>query len=339
MKLEKLESLPPPPGVIGSLRAGFDVVSSHVWLIFLPIVLDVFLWLGPRLSVGDLYASVVSSTLEIMRTRPFPVQDMQTFAESTTTVADFLNKFNWLSWVRTFPVGISSIEAFGLPKELPLQTPLGLQDVVQASSLIHWLGWTILFCLAGWVLGSLYFRWVSMTALGEEEAGISPVRAIIQTIVLSVIWIAGLMIVILPISFVLGLLALISPALSNGVLFVLLILSYWLIVPLFFMPHGIFARKQNALYSMITSLRMSRFTLPTSGMFVFCVFLLTRGLDYLWKVPENDSWMTLVGIAGHAFITTALLAASFVYYRDMNAWLQTVFDKMQQKQGMPTQQV
>lgn len=339
MNLQKSETLPPPPGIIGSLRAGFDVVSSHVWLIFLPIVMDIFLWLGPRLSMGNLYSSVVSSTLEIMRTRPFPAQDIQTFAESTTTVTNFLNKFNWLSWVRTFPIGIPSLEAFGLPKELPLQTPLGLQNVIQISSPVIWLGWTILLCLGGWVVGSLYFRWVSVTTLGEEEAGISSLRAIVQTFVLSVIWTAGIMIIILPISFVLGLLALISPTLSNGILFVLLILSYWLIVPLFFMPHGIFARKQNALYSMFTSLRMSRFTLPTSGLFVFCVFLLTRGLDYLWNVPGNDSWMALVGIAGHAFITTALLSASFVYYRDMNAWLQTVFDKMQQKQSMPTQQV
>ena len=46
-----------------------------------------------------------------------------------------------------------------------------------------------------------------------------------------------------------------------------------------------------------------------------------------------------VGIAGHAFITTALLAASFVYYRDMNVWLQTVFEKLQPKQGAPIQRV
>jgi hypothetical protein len=49
--------------------------------------------------------------------------------------------------------------------------------------------------------------------------------------------------------------------------------------------------------------------------------------------------MTIVGIGGHAFITTALLAASFVYYRDMNVWLQTVFEKLQQKQGIPAQRV
>jgi len=55
-------------------------------------------------------------------------------------------------------------------------------------------------------------------------------------------------------------------------------------------------------------------------------------LNYLWSVPPNNSWMLLIGIAGHAFITTALLAASFVYYRDMNIWLQTVFEQVKQNQ-------
>jgi hypothetical protein len=119
----------------------------------------------------------------------------------------------------------------------------------------------------------------------------------------------------------------------------MLILSFWLIVPLFFTPHGIFVRRQNAFYSIFTSLRMARFTLPTSGLFVVCVLLLSTGLNYLWSVPPDNSWMKLVGIGGHAFITTALLAASFVYYRDMNVWLQTVFERLQQKQSMPTQQV
>ena len=32
--------------------------------------------------------------------------------------------------------------------------------------------------------------------------------------------------------------------------------------------------------------------------------------------------MSLVGIAGHAFVTTGLLAASFVYYRDAMRWVQ-----------------
>jgi hypothetical protein len=65
--------------------------------------------------------------------------------------------------------------------------------------------------------------------------------------------------------------------------------------------------------------------------------ILSQGLTYLWSVPPSDSWMTLVGIAGHAFITTAVLAASFVYYRDMNVWLQTVFEKWQKARTLPKQ--
>src|SRR6185503_3751582 len=175
-------------------------------------------------------------------------------------------------------------------------------------------GIVLILTMLGWVVGGLYFRWVSGTTLGQE-AGISLLRAIMQTFILSVCWLLGLIIVLLPVMFILALLAFINPLLANGAIFVLLLLSFWLIVPLFFVPHGIFARRQNAFYSALTSLRMARFTFPTSGMFIISVLILSQGLNYLWSVPPNDSWMTLVGIAGHAFITTAALAASFVYYR------------------------
>jgi hypothetical protein len=49
--------------------------------------------------------------------------------------------------------------------------------------------------------------------------------------------------------------------------------------------------------------------------------------------------MMVVGIAGHAFISTALLAASFVYYRDINAWVQTVSERVKQKQTVPGRQL
>ena len=333
--MEKIEKLPPPPGIIGSLRAGFDVVSGHVWLILVPILLDVVLWLGPRLSAGKVFSAAITGLIALMQETPsIPPQDVRPLTE----FAELSGRFNWLSWIRTFPIGVSSLEAYIYPVELTQQTPLGLQGVIQISSFLNLVGWTFLLTVVGWIVGSLYFRWVSVTTLGREEAGISPMRAIAQTFLLSVAWVVGSIVILLPAVLVVGAMTAISPLLGNTILIVILLLSYWLIVPLFFMPHGIFARRQNALYSVLSSLRMSRFTLPTSGMFVFSVFLLARGLSYLWLVPENDSWMTLVGISGHAFITTAVLAASLVYYRDMNVWIQHALDQLQQKQSAPTQQ-
>lgn len=335
MDTQKLESLPPPPGVIGSLRAGFDAVASHVWLIVLPLALDIFLWLGPRLSVDGLLRPFVRYMF-LQARRGVDASEMDQFIQAQTILLDGLQSFNLLSLIskfRTFPIGVSSL----LAQTMPVDTPLGEQSVLQISSLPILVGLAFILTLIGWVGGGLYFHWVSGTTLGQEVAGISLLRAIIQTLILSMCWLIGLMVVLLPLLFILTLLALISPILANGAIFVILLLGFWLVVPLFFVPHGIFARRQNAFYSALTSLRMARFTFPTSGMFVISVLILSQGLNYLWSVPSNDSWMTLVGIAGHAFITTAVLAASFVYYRDMNVWLQTVFEHWQKSRAAPKQ--
>ncbi len=338
MDVQRLEALPPPPGVINSLKTGFDVVASHVVLIVMPLLLDVFLWLGPRLSVNDLLGPMYKAFFEQARLSLTSANDLKRLAAFQDIFNELLQRFNLFSLItrlQTFPVGVSSLAA----KVMPENNPLGAQNVVQVPSGFALLGYMLLLVLVGWLVGGLYFRWVSGTVLGENETGIGLGRAILQTIFLSVIWFVALIFITVPILLIIMALTFISPALASGALFVILLLSFWLIVPVFFTPHGIFVRRQNALYSIYTSLKMARFTLPTSGMFVFTVFILSTGLNYLWSVPDSDSWMMLIGIAGHAFITTALLAASFAYYRDMNVWLQMIFEQLQQKKGATARSV
>lgn len=337
---QKTVELPPPPGVMGSLRAGFDAVSRNVALILLPAALDVLLWLGPRLSVDGALSPFFNMVFDQTRRTLTSSADVSRFTEFESLFNQTVEQFNLLSLIsklQTFPIGVSSLVA----RTMPVETPFGSQQVVQVSSAPGLIVLGLLLVMAGWVLGALYFRWVSGTTLGETApgTGISSLWAIIQTLILCGIWLVGLIMFFIPVTLVLTILTMLSPVLAGAALFILLALSFWLIVPLFFTPHGIFVRRQNAFYSIFTSLRMARFALPTSGLFVICWFLLTTGLNYLWSVPPENSWMTLVGIGGHAFITTALLAASFIYYRDMNAWLQTVFERLQQKQTIPTQRV
>lgn len=339
MYTQKLDELPPPPGVMSSLRAGFDTVSTHVSLILIPVLLDLLLWLGPRLSVFGLVDPFLRALFQQARQGLTSSSDISRFAAFQELFAEMAVRFNlWslLGKLQMFPVGVSSLMAQTMPAENPLRSPL----TMEISSLPGLLALSFLLIIAGWVLGALYFRWVSGTVLDGRRgaAHVSSGWAILQTMLLSVIWLVGILMFFIPVTLLLTGLTMLSPALASAAFFVLLLLSFWLVVPLFFTPHGIFVRQQNAFYSIFTSLRMARFALPTSGFFVLCWFLLSIGLNYLWSVPPANSWMTLVGIGGHAFITTALLAASFVYYRDMNAWLQTMFERLQ-KQRIPTQQV
>jgi hypothetical protein len=175
-------------------------------------------------------------------------------------------------------------------------------------------------------LGGLYFQWIASLIASETSAAMG--RAISQTLLYSFLWFLLAWMIGVPIGLLLYVLFAINSLLGEGALLVLGFLSMWLIVPIFFSSFGIYLRRQNVFMSFLSSFQLTRFALPTTSLFVLTMFLIGAGLNFLWTIPANDSWLTLVGILGHAFIMTALLASSFVYYRDTTAWLQTVFEKL-----------
>lgn len=331
--MDKLEALPPPPGVVGSLKAGFDAIASKPLAILLPLALDLLLWLGPRLRVDQLFKSFFGEMSRYAAYSGLPSSELKTLQENTAILIEQLQNYNLVAALRTFPIGIFSL----MSGSLPSQTPFGAPASFQVNSILILLGWVALLTVVGWALGGFFFQWVSKAVVDPEKARDSHVgRSIVQTIVLSVLFIMLAIMIGTPLMVVMGLISAASPMMAQGALLILGLLSMWLIVPVFFTPHGIFLHRQNAFMSIYTSLRMARFTLPTSSLFVLSILLIAYGLNFLWNIPSADSWMTLVGIAGHAFVTTSLLAASFIYYRDMQVWLQTVFEKL--KANLPSQQ-
>jgi len=237
-----------------------------------------------------------------------------------------LERFNLLVSIRTLPVGIASL----MSGRMPLLSPLGAPTTLQVDSAGQLVGLFLILTLIGWSLGGLYFYRVSRLVTSKPGAGSppSPGRAVTQTILYSLIWTILIWSVGLPVLFILTLAFAVNSWLGQGLLLFLGFASLWLLVPLFFSPHGMYLRRQNALASFLGGFRLTRFTLPSSSLFVLAVFLVGAGLNLLWAVPAEDSWLTLVGILGHAFITTALLASSFVYYQDMSAWLQMVLEHL-----------
>lgn len=100
---------------------------------------------------------------------------------------------------------------------------------------------------------------------------------------------------------------------------------------------GIFANSQNALASTRTSIRMLRYGLPPLGWFTMLVILISQVMDMLWRAAPADSWMMGVGIFGHAFVSTSLLAASFIYFKELNSWIETALEWIQQQKKSSAQ--
>lgn len=310
-----------------SLRTGFDIIAGHITAILFPLALDLFLWLGPHLSVSQLFLSTINEIKKLFADTGVAAADIQSLDQMQTS----LNQVNIFSALRTFPIGVSSL----ISSKGSALTPFGAPLIFQVDTLVHFYAGMFLFIIAGWALGGLYFRWIASLVL-TSDSQISVGRAVAQTLLYSLAWSLLFWTLGMPAAFILYLLFMLNPLIGQGVLLFMGFLSMWLVVPIFFSSLGIFVRKQNAVTSITNSFRTARFTMPSSSLFVLTILMIGIGLNFLWAIPSDDSWLTLIGILGHAFVTTALLASSFAYYRDMTAWIQTVLDRM--RSSLPTQQ-
>ncbi len=314
-----LSRLPPPPRLIATLAHGFDVVANRLLLILPPVLLDLFLWQGPHLRLYRL----VQPWIERMPLMRFPGGPTQAeIAAARQAMLDFVARFNLFSLLRTFPVGVTSL-MFG---RMPVETPFGTAFVLESPSVLVVLGVGLGCILVGWCLGGCYLHWIAVATL--QPGGRSLVRNVGWVLSLAILWSLLAGIFGLPALVLFGLLTAVQPLLGQGMLLLVSVFAIWLVLPIFFSPHGIYVEEQNAIVSILKSWHMVRYTLPSSGLFLAMAFIISEGTGYLWRLPPEDSWWTLVGVVGHAFVTTALLAASFVYYRDTNLWLRAVLERL-----------
>ena len=316
-----------PPSLIRSITAGFDAITNNLFLILFPITLDIFLWFGPRLHLQDLMTVFFKESAAIPELQT--PEWTQMVAASQQMWAIILERFNLFTLLRTYPVGITSLMA-GVS---PVHTPLGDVGVWEIPSWSEMFLLMIGLILLGLVLGTFYFSIVSQAAIKKEVDWRAAFQSLPwsfnQVLQLSLMWLGLLIAISLPFMCLLSLL--LVSGLSIGPLVLLLYAGFviWIMIPLIFSPLGIFVYHRKVWGSVKDGVRITRLTLPNTLVFLLLVFMLSRGLDLLWSIPTEESWMALVGIIGHGFVTTALLASVFIYYRDANTWVYQIVQKIQ----------
>lgn len=325
-----------PPQLIQSLVGGFNAVAGNIGLILLPVALDLLLWFGPHLRVQGLFGPTVESMMRFMRENSSTdMLPMITSLERLWKV--FLEQYNLLTTLNTFPVGVPSQMAAAMP----VKTPLGAAPSVDITGfgqfLLGWLGLT----LAGFFLGSLYFAIVARACGKGAECSADALEAstpasvpglrlrtlaweTVQVIALVILLLIIVLVLMIPTMLMAMLLSLISPMIAQIALLLVAFSLVWFLAPLIFSPHGIFLCGQSVLNAMMNSTRVVRLSLPGTALFLLVVIILNQGLGLLWNSPPETSWMALIGILGHAFISTGLLAASFFYYRGGLKYMQAL---------------
>lgn len=310
-----------PPRLIPSLSAGFNTVAGKIYLILLPVMLDVFLWLGPQFRVDRLFTPLLTEYANTIN-RIASAEMARQINDLIGLWIESLKTYNLASALQTFPIGLPSLMA----NRTGDLTPIGNPAVLEINSFSAAFGWWLLFLVVGFLMGCLF---LNTLARSSAETPIKfELKAFLLQSVLCAIFIltliAAVILVSLPASAIISLLAMINASLGSIALLAVLMLMVWLLIPLIFTPHSIFLGQRNLLVSALTSIRLVRNHLTGSSLFLVAAILIARGMDILWKIPPTSSWLTLVGILGHAFIYTSLLAASFIYFRSGLRWLMEI---------------
>jgi hypothetical protein len=158
-----------PLGVIGSLAAGFEMIGQHLSLIALPVLLDLFLWLGPRVSI----ASLVEQFAAFLLSRPAPdPTTVRQVAQMAQLMQQFGERSNLLALLSALPLlTVPSLLAQHAPGVV---SPLGEPHVLSTTSVLAVMAWAVVLVPIGLVLGFLYLnslaRWVHAMRSPDKQA-------------------------------------------------------------------------------------------------------------------------------------------------------------------------
>lgn len=307
-----------PPRLINSLMAGFQSVASHAWVIVLPVLMDIFLWFTPRLRVDSLLMPLLESSLE--QAQKLSAANEATMILMRDYLSAIIKNFNLNGAIHSFPIGVPSLLS-GIEGAI---SPLGLVPVEQVSTVSYafliFFGLTVL----GLILGGVFFNQVAGTSQEQNKSTQSKkvIWKVGQSLLLTLALFILSVVITIPGLMLSSLVTLISPAVGQLALLLLIFLLFWFAVPWFYVYHGIFVFGMGAVQSTLTSLRIGRVFLTRTASLIMLIIIMSQGLNMLWITPPPSSWLLLMGIFGHAIVSAGLLSGSIIYYRQITSFLE-----------------
>lgn len=310
----KKENSAPLPGVWRTIAAGFDLTSKHLWLLILPVVLDTFLWLGPRLSGRLLIERLVAL-----------LPSDQAVADLSAQLLALAPRTNLFTSLSIPLLGVPALMVGATPQKTPLPT-----QIVEMDSAGLWLGLFLLFTLVGALLTAVYFTLIAREVGAEDgrAAWLAPgpgqaIRLWTRLLLLGLVLLASgflIYLLLLPVSL---LLSFVSAGLATIIFFMGPVLLMWLVIYLFFAPHGLALHGRSLYQAATESLRIVRVYVFSVLGLILTLFIIRNLASTLFLLADDGSWLTLFSILGHAFISTSLTTATFIFYRDRYQLLYT----------------
>lgn len=296
--------------IIDNMSAAFNTVIKKIWLLVIPIALDLFLWLGPKVSVAplvnDFVAIIQQGLTNASATAQTSSADLVSslLPELQATLAS-TNLLALLAWGR---VGVPSISGL-----LPI-TPQN-RLVLLINTPLQMVGVELAILALGLFLACILIGLISQAVRGE---GLNLHQVLRRA---PTHWLY-LVLLYVPLNILLFM-ALGLGLLLGPLMFLLLGGILWISLYLFFVPQAVILSDASPLEALRDSFIIVRLNFWSSLCLVLLVYLISGGFGLIWSRLTFNPIGIIGSILANAFVGTGLLAATCFFYRDrMVKWQQ-----------------
>ncbi|MCC6905974.1 MAG: hypothetical protein IT326_09040 [Anaerolineae bacterium] len=313
-----ISTLTPPVGIIQSLGQGFDIVSRKPYLLLIPLLVDLFLWAGPRIN----YTPAIASNIAQIQATAAETGD-ETLIQSWDQLAAVSQEMIDEIGDQYLPVAfLPTLLADEIAHDLPFNhTP----SVWMVARPVGVLGARLEGALAGLAALGLY-----MLLIGEviRQSGKFNVLDVLRRMPAFLLQFAGLalllpvvvLIVLVPFGLLALVAALLVPWLGLVVMLGALLLLSWMSLYGVFVLHGMLINRRNLFLAIWDSVRIVQWNLGPTVTMVLGALLLYSLTNLVWLLADTSTWMALFGMIGHAFVATGLVTATFVFFKDYHRY-------------------
>lgn len=304
-------------GIIETLSAGFSLINRRLWLLSIPVLLDLLLWMGPEVSIAPFitrallgYQSLVTQAAgDLGPQSQVAPEDAGQVLEQIRQVAEPLEQSNLLG-----------ILAWQMPSIVrDTSQGLGLKTTFYVED-----GKTLLMALMSLAASGLLLASVFLSALAQFVRG---ERIAIGNFIVNIFsnWakfaayfllMAMALAILVPLALVLtGAIGLASPVVASFVGAIFSGAMMWVALYLFFANDAIFVTRSGPLGAVRNSISVVRRNFwPSLGIFGI-INVILWGTPLAWRLVMGHPLGIVASIVGNAYIATGLTAASMIYYR------------------------
>jgi hypothetical protein len=309
--------------IIDTLTQGFATVTRKLWLIAVPVVLDLFLWLGPKVSISLVITQMATAFRQAIALLPAAgsvdsslLQTFEALVEELQATVGHTNLLSLLAWTR---LGVPSIAG---ARMIDPQAA----NVINLSGYGQLVFWQLATMVIGLLIAALYLGLLGQEVRGEKTNLIkllSRVPVYWLRMLAVFVPLGAFLVFVFSFSFVLGPFA--------PFLWVILL---WVVFYLSFIPQAITMAEERPLGALAASFAIVRFNFWSALWLIVLTTVINLGISYLLTRLIGSTVGMLAAILVNAYVGTGLSLAVFIFYRDRMVALRAAVQQQQQRRSV-----